>query len=526
MRKIFADTVSHKTPLLTLSNISLRTPSGRPLFHDLNMVLDHEKVAITGRNGVGKSSLLNVIQGHLQPDTGQLSYGTKPYLVPQQIDSEPEDYLKILSNLLPEKLLTQELTAAGLPDLSEIRKSGNVSYGEKRKLHLLAAKLSRPGLLLLDEPTEDLDEMGVKWLVNWLQAWQNGLIVVSHDRVLLSCFNHFFIIAESGCHYFAGTFQELSRYLEQKTIDAEKRYMLKLQTLARKEEHRAKVLRRRRRKKNFGRISELERCTPKQRLNKKRSMAQESQGKAAKISQDRIRFCRELTLAGRRALTVNLPLALSVPKMDTSGSQELILLESVSAKYNRQFLFKDIDLSIGYERFAIVGPNGSGKTTLLNIMTGNIRPYTGKATIDGRSGFIAQGGVNWMKKESLLELLLMYAKRESVSEAAQIILMHKFPIALASRHLCSLSPGERVRAAMICLFQQTSETHVLVLDEPTYSLDLVGETSLRSALKAWPGALVVASHNREFLSSIGIDRRLTLEGHGRHSLFVHSELDH
>jgi ATPase subunit of ABC transporter with duplicated ATPase domains len=75
-----------------------------------------------------------------------------------------------------------------------------------------------------------------------------------------------------------------------------------------------------------------------------------------------------------------------------------------------------------------------------------------------------------------------------------------------------------VRAAFICLFQQTPEIQILVLDEPTYSLDFVGETSLRSALKAWPGALIVASHNGEFLSSIGISRQLVLDGLGSHSV--------
>jgi ATPase subunit of ABC transporter with duplicated ATPase domains len=482
------------------------------------MVLDHEKVAVIGRNGVGKSSLLNIIKGHLQPNTGKVSLRAKPYLVPQQIDTEGSDYLRVLPNLLPEECLIKDLRTAGLPELSEIRNSDNLSYGEKRKLHLLVAKIRCPDLLLLDEPTEDLDEIGVKWLINWLTAWQNGLLVVSHDRELLSHFNHFFIIAESGCNYFSGSFRELDRYLEQQAKDAEKRYMLKLRMLARKEEYRAKVIRRRRRKKNYGRISELERCTPRQRLNKKRSMAQASQGKAAKISQDRIIAFRELTLASRRVLTVSFPLELSVPKIDTSGSQELILLENVSAKYNQHFLFKHLDLSIGYERLAIVGPNGSGKTTLLNIMTDTIKPYTGKAKADGRLGLIAQGGANWMTKETLLELLFASSKRESIDEVVQILFMHKFPTALANNPLRSLSPGERVRAAFICLFQQTPEIQILVLDEPTYSLDFVGETSLRSALNAWPGALVVASHNKEFLSSIGISRRLALDGRGGHSV--------
>lgn len=521
MNKNCKKNIFEPVPLLSLSDINLNTPDGRPLFSDLNMILNRERVAVIGRNGVGKSSLLNMIQGHLYPDSGNVHRRTEPYLVPQQIDSVDFSYFEILPSLFSEKKIAIELRAAGFTDLSVIKHLNRLSNGEKRKLNLLAAKLSCSDLLMLDEPTEDLDEIGVKWLTKWLSWWPNGLLVVSHDRELLSNFEHFFIIMESGCSYFTGTFSEVSQHLEQKADDAETRYLFKLQTLGREEERRSKVLRRRRRKKNYGRISELERCTPKQRLNKKRSLAQVSQGKAAKISQERIRASRDLTMASRRALAVKLPFELSVPKIDNSGPKELIRFESVAAKFNQHFLFKDMDFSIGFEHFAVVGPNGSGKTTLLNILTGNIKPYTGTAKAVCRLGTIAQEGSNWMVEDSLFEFLMHTSRCESIDEIAQVLLMHKFPIALANRPLRSLSPGERVRAAFISLFQRTPILQLLVLDEPTYSLDFVGERSLREALKAWPGALVVASHNRDFLASIGVTRSLELDGQGKHTLMVH-----
>ncbi|MCP4345637.1 MAG: ABC-F family ATP-binding cassette domain-containing protein [Desulfobacterales bacterium] len=512
---------SDQAALLELEKINISSPEGRPLFHNLNMVLGREKVAVIGRNGVGKSTLLKTITGDLQPGSGAVRCKTRPCLVAQQLSSNSDSFLNTLPSLVPEPLLAEELSNIGFSSLLGIGQLRNLSYGNIRKLHLMAAKLSYPDLLLLDEPTEDLDEAGVKWLVKWLSAWQNGLIVVSHDRLLLSLFEHFFIISESGCRYFSGTFSELNNTLEREAEEAEKRYIMKMHMLDRKEEHRAKVLRRRQRKKNFGRISELERCTPKQRLNKKRSNAQVSQGKAAKISQDRINAIRSLTLAGRRALTVNLPLKLSVPEIDTAGTQEIVRLKGVSAKFDGQFLFRQVDLSLGYyERFAIVGPNGAGKTTLLNIVKGDIKPFSGDVTTTCRFGSIAQGGADWMTQESLLELLMTCSELKTLDEVAQNLLMHKFPIALASRPLFSLSPGERVRAALICLFQQKPEIQVLVLDEPTYSLDFVGETSLRAALKAWPGGLIVASHSRDFLSSINISEQLSLDGNGKHSLLV------
>lgn len=117
-----------------------------------------------------------------------------------------------------------------------------------------------------------------------------------------------------------------------------------------------------------------------------------------------------------------------------------------------------------------------------------------------------------MSDESLLEHLLRMSCASGFDEVASILVAHRFPLALAERPLKSLSPGERVRAALICLLQRQPLVECLVLDEPTYSLDLAGETALRSVLRAWRGGLVVASHDEDFLNDIRIDRFLKLVG--------------
>jgi ATPase subunit of ABC transporter with duplicated ATPase domains len=97
-------------------------------------------------------------------------------------------------------------------------------------------------------------------------------------------------------------------------------------------------------------------------------------------------------------------------------------------------------------------------------------------------------------------------------DAARALVAHRFPLALAERPLASLSPGERARAALVALFRRAPAVEVLVLDEPTFGLDLVGQRAMTEALAAWPGGLVVASHDRAFLSAIGFDRVLELTG--------------
>lgn len=142
------------------------------------------------------------------------------------------------------------------------------------------------------------------------------------------------------------------------------------------------------------------------------------------------------------------------------------------------FIFKGVSLRQRRERLAVVGPNGAGKTTLLEIMLRRRSPATGTVKSDlARIGAIAQGGTDWMLDDSLASYLSLRSPSGTPESLARVIVAHKFPLALAQRPMRSLSPGERVRAALICLFQRSPAVELLILDEPTYSLDLVGQAA-------------------------------------------------
>jgi ATPase subunit of ABC transporter with duplicated ATPase domains len=142
-------------------------------------------------------------------------------------------------------------------------------------------------------------------------------------------------------------------------------------------------------------------------------------------------------------------------------------------------------------------------------MVGQRRPQRGFARLDcSRIGWIEQGGKNWLLDESLQELLTGLGL--SADDAARLLVTQQFPLALAERSLRSLSPGERARAALIALFARAPAVEVLVLDEPTFSLDLVGLRALTRALELWRGGLVIASHDRAFLEQLGMDRTIAL----------------
>lgn len=462
------------TSLVELRGVSLTTVTGRAVFADLNLSLGNEHVAVVGRNGVGKSTLLALLAGTLAPSAGRITRPGRVYHLPQ-IEETQEPF----------------------------------SRGEQRRRALETARASGASLLLLDEPTLHLDDDAVAWLRSWLGTFEGGAIVVSHDRRLLADLRHFFVVSESGCHYFGGSLAELEEHLEQEHESHELRYARNLHRLVEEHQHTAHVARRKARKKRRGRCSELDRCTPKIRLNQKRDHAQVSHGRLAKLRQAKIEALQGWTLATRRALNVELPLELALPVLPASDGRPVVSLRSVSHRVGERQLFANLDVELARERLAVVGPNGAGKTTLLEIMLGERRPDSGSVLVQrSRIGYIAQGGSNWRLDESLLGCLLGLGL--SSDGAAALLVAHKLPLALAERPLRSLSPGERARAALIALLARSPSVEALVLDEPTFSLDLLGLRALTLALQRWSGGLVVASHDRDFLSRLRIERAVSL----------------
>jgi ATPase subunit of ABC transporter with duplicated ATPase domains len=460
--------------LIEVSGATILTPTGRPLFDGMSLRLSREHVALIGRNGVGKSTLLAVLAGDAEAEGGRVKTWSKPYFVPQALRTEA------------------------------------LSQGERRKLALVEAQSSGAEILLLDEPSEGLDDVAVSWLRSWLKEWPGCLVTASHDRRLLGDFQHFFIVSESGCRYFFGNLAELDAEIDREHQETQVRYVRNLHRLAVQEEHTVHVARRKARKKRYGRCSELDRATPRIRLNQKRDDAQVSHGRWARVREARLDSLRQWSKSTRRALGVSLSLELPVPALP-EATKDVVVLSDVSLRAQGRWLFQSINLRLGRPRLGVVGPNGAGKTTLLEILSGRRTPTTGSAFRDlSRIGTIGQGGADWMLDDTLLSCLSREGPPGASDDLAELLVAHKFPFALAERPMRSLSPGERARAALICLFRRSPAAELLILDEPTYSLDLVGQRAMTTALSAWPGGLVVASHDRAFLSAIGMSAFIEL----------------
>lgn len=456
------------TAQLTARGLTLETPSGRPLIQGLSMQLGlGERVALVGRNGAGKSTLLRVFAGE---------------------DDAARGFVRSVGS--------RHLVGQGHDDFDG-------SPGEAQRRRLEQAFAARPDLLLLDEPTRDLDARAIDWLCTQLDRWRGGLVVVSHTRRVLERFEDFFVVAESGCRHFHGSFDALLHDLDTREEAREERYVRTLSDLVAREEAHERTRRRRQRKGNLGRIRELRRGTPRSTLNCKRSLAQESLARRSGIQQDRLDRARAWAKATRRAMTVELPLDVALPEPPAFDGP-VVQLERVSV----DGVFGPVDLAVHEQRIGIVGPNGAGKSTLLDVMVGERRPSTGRAcrAVD-RIAYVSQNSLNWCRDDSLVEALA-----EPLGEAVRILRAHRFPFALADRPLRELSPGERLRAALICAFQDAPS--LVVLDEPTDHLDFTGVIALERVLRAWSGGLVVVSHDDDFLRAIDVREWITLDPPG------------
>ena len=254
------------------------------------------------------------------------------------------------------------------------------------------------------------------------------------------------------------------------------------------------------------------RCPARALLNDKRSYAQEKQGKRKVRREARIADARAQTVASRRGLQVSLPLSVLMPELPPPGNEPVVQLQDVSILSSRRALVRGLSLTLNRDRLAITGPNGSGKTSLIEVLVGQREPASGRVRCDdSRIGYISQRASNFCRDESLADLLRMWVDREHSAESLGTLLSaHRFPFALARRPLHSLSPGERVRAALIALLSRTSVPELLVMDEPADPLDFVGGAALLAVLRAFRGGLVVVSHDARFLEALALDRRITL----------------
>jgi ATP-binding cassette subfamily F protein uup len=475
-------------PLIQLNDIGL-TFGGAQLLDGVNLsVAAGERLCLVGRNGSGKSSLLRIAAGLVEPARGErfVQPGAAIRYLPQEPDlSRYATTLAYVEAGLGQNGLHQALRLLQQLGLRGDEDPARLSGGEVRRAALAHVLAPRPDILLLDEPTNHLDLPTIEWLESTLAGQRGALVLISHDRRFLENLSRTTIWLDRGkARRIDLGFGAFEAWRDERLAEEElAQHKLDRRIVA--EEHWARYGVTARRKRNVRRMAEL------QALRKARRDYQGAADKAV------------------------------ISAAEANKSSALVIeAKRISKSFGPRRIVDDFSCRIRRgDRIGIVGPNGSGKTTLVNILTGVLSPDAGEVRlgVSLEMATLEQGreslDPNWTLSEALTG-----GRGDTVAVGNQyrhvVSYMKDFLFApeQARAPLRVLSGGERARLMLARALARPS--NLLVLDEPTNDLDLETLDVLESMLGDYRGTVILISHDRDFLDRI-VHAVIVPEGDGR-----------
>ena len=525
----------------------------RTLFESLDLtVAPGDVVGVVGANGAGKTTLLRILAGDLEPLDGSVSTAPSDAFVgwlpqehervagetvgpvrrppyrgrrrdrlrwrrppPRSALAEPSDaagdaYARSLDHWL----------ASGAPDLDErlppvLADLGldvgpdalmtSLSGGQAARAALAALLLSRFDVVLLDEPTNDLDLAGLERLETFVQGLRAGVVLVSHDREFLSRVVTRIVELDLAQHQVAVYDGGYDAFLEERAV-ARRHARETYEEFADKKADLVGRARTQREWSSQGVRNAMKKSPDNDKIRRK-AQAESSEKQAQKVRQMESRIARlDEVEEPRKEWTLQFTIG-AAPR----SSSVVATLDEATAELG-DFTFGPASLQVSAgERIGVTGPNGAGKTTLLRLLLGRLAPATGRASL-GAS--VAIGEIDQARTGLAEDLPLGDAFEAALPEMAPAdvrTLLAKFGLKAdqVTSLVGRLSPGERTRAAMALL--QARGVNLLVLDEPTNHLDLPAIEQLEEALESYDGALLLVTHDRRLLDNVRLDQRWQVE---------------
>ncbi|WMW78426.1 ABC-F family ATP-binding cassette domain-containing protein [Flavobacterium sp. 20NA77.7] len=509
---------------LSVENIS-KSYGERVLFDNVSFGINKDqKIAFIAKNGSGKTTIMNIINGFDEPDTGQVVIRKEIKMaflsqnnnlqdeltIEESIFASDNEVLKIIERY--EKALEnpndeeayqkafddmdrhnawdfetqfkQILYKLKLEDLK--MKVNNMSGGQKKRLSLAIILISKPDLLILDEPTNHLDLEMIEWLEDYFAKENITLFMVTHDRFFLERVCNEIIELDNGKIYqYKGNY---SYYLQKKEerIASENASIDKAQNLFVKE------------------LAWMRR-QPKARTTKSKSR------------QDDFYVIKEKAESRRKENVVELEI--NMERMGSKVIEMVKLSKSFHPETSGKTILKDFSYSFQRgERIGIIGKNGTGKSTFLNILTQTLQPDSGKVIIGDtiKIGYYTQSGINPKPGQKVIDIIKEYGEyipltKGKIISASQLLERFLFDAKKQYDFVEKLSGGELKRLYLCTVLIQNP--NFLILDEPTNDLDIVTLNVLESFLLDYPGCLVVVSHDRYFMDKI-VDHLFVFRGEG------------
>lgn len=524
--------------LVTLNGVAARTPDGRGLFDNLTLAFGRERTAVVGRNGVGKTTLLRLVAGLSEPAEGSVTrVGSVGWLAQAQTPADDEaiaDTLGVAGSLailhrvlagdgslddmaeadwtLEERMRTA-LADVGLADLAPNRRTADLSGGEQTRLRLAGLKLAAPDLLVLDEPTNHLDAEARAMIADVVGDWPGGVVLVSHDRALLRRVDRIVELSSLGARVHGGGWDLYVESRDAERAAAERDLEQAERAIGRVQRETQMAQERQARRDRAGKAARANSSDPKILLDAQAQRAEESGARGQRLAERKLQAVEaDLTQARERVERVR-QLALAMPATGLPvGRLVLNLNEAVVTVEDDRRLLGPISLRLtGPERLAVVGPNGAGKTTLLKLIAGLIQPSAGAIERPVRAALLDQQAAMLRPDETLVEAWLRLNPQGTPNAARAALARFLFRNVQADRRVGELSGGERLRAALACVMTGAQPPQLLVLDEPTNHLDIDAVEAVEAALSAYDGALVVVSHDADFIQNLRVDRTLELK---------------
>ena len=496
--------------------------SAKPLFQDVSFVVnDKDRIALVGKNGAGKSTMLKILCGIQKPDAGVVAVpndttiGYLPQVMhltddttlreetrkafadvlkqkervtkmerelAERTDYESESYMELVEKFSHEHdrfmllgadnyeaELERTLLGLGFNKTDFERPTSEFSGGWRMRIELAKILLQRPDVLLLDEPTNHLDIESIQWLEQFLVQSAKALVLVSHDRAFINNVTNRTLEISCG-----------------RTVDYKVKYDEYLVLRAERREQQLRAYENQ--QKEIADIKDF--------IEKFRYKATKAVQVQSRIKQLEKIVPIEIDEVDTSALRLKFPPCLR------SGDYPVICNE-VQKNYGTHTVFSNVNLTIKRgEKVAFVGKNGEGKSTLVKCIMNEI-PFDGELKVghNVQIGYFAQNQAQLLDESlSVFETIDNVAKGDIRLRINDILGAFMFGGEASDKKVKVLSGGERTRLAMIKLLLEP--VNLLILDEPTNHLDLVSKEVLKEAIKAFDGTAIIVSHDREFLDGL------------------------
>jgi ATP-binding cassette subfamily F protein 3 len=453
---------------------------GRILFEDVNFAINRgEKIGLIGRNGSGKSTFLKLILKEVQADYGEMDIpeGYKIGYLSQHLHFTHSSVMEEVCSVLDDERAHEEwkgediLLGLGFTQDMLFDSPQNLSGGYQIKLNLAKLLLMEPNMLMLDEPTNYLDIYSIRWLRSFLKKWDGELILITHDRAFMdSVISHTVIIHRNLFRKIEGK----TGKIKEQIATEEKMYELNRERVEKKRKEMEEWIRR------FG---------------SKASMASRAQSMQKRLEKQGA----PEKLAAIEVLDFNFNF------LDYHSSSEVMKVENLSFGYEPdKLLIKDLTFNVERsDKICVIGRNGNGKSTLLQLLIDNLSPITGTVKLNPKIkyGYFGQTNISRLNPNLTIAQEMATAGENlpetTVRRACGQML---FPGDLAYKKISVLSGGEKGRV-MLGKILLTS-CNLLLLDEPTNHFDIESSESLMDAIKNYPGAVVMVTHDEYFLQEI------------------------